>query len=205
VSIDPNEFLMGSMAKAAQFPTLGTTVTGRISERPEVKQQTDLDDGSLRFFDNGDPMMQLLVTAKTDQRDPQDPEDDGERIFYVKANMLAAVKAAVKAAGANGLDVGGVLSVTYVGDGEAKRRGHNAPKKYTATYRPPTGNPAADALLRSPEQAPQPTPAPLPTPAPQPAAATAGTPAGIDLSALDPATRALVEQQMSQAGSPVPF
>lgn len=213
MSIDPNDFLMGKGVKSAQFPDgqYGATVGGTIVRRPEVRQQTDFDDGKPKFYDNGDPMMQLVVQVTTSLRDPQSPEDDGVRAFYVKGNMQEAVRNAVRVSGAKGLEVGGTLTITYTGDVPNKRGRGKPAKQYTAAYQPPA-NAAADAFLNGPAR--DETPA-RPAPASQPTvvnAAPAGTtpqvatmPAGIDLSALDPATRALVEQSMSQQGSPVPF
>lgn len=145
--LDPNAFLMGGGAAAVSFPTIGTTVSGRIVATPEVRQQTNPQDNSPKFFKNGDPMMQLVVRVATDERNLQDLTDDGTRAFYIKANMLNAVREAVRKAGAKGLEVGGTLSVTYVADGEKTNPAFNAPKLYTAVYQPPTGQAANDLLM----------------------------------------------------------
>ena len=86
-------------------------------------------------------MMQLRVVLTTDERDPEDPEDSGERAVYVRGNMQRAVAQAVRQAGARGLAVGGKLLIKYSGDGKATRRGLNAPKLYEAKYRPPAAEP----------------------------------------------------------------
>jgi hypothetical protein len=82
-------------------------------------------------------MMQLRVVLSTDQRDPEDPEDSGERAVYIRGNMQRAVAQAVRAASAPGLEVGGKLLIKYVADGKAARRGFNPPKVYEAKYRAP--------------------------------------------------------------------
>lgn len=179
-----DDFLMGGGVTSAKFPVLGTTVTGRITERPTVEQQKDFTTGEAKFWDDGKPQMQLVVTLATAERDPANPEDDGARRVYVKGQMKTAVAQAVRAAGARGLEVGGVLSVTYSTDGVAKNPRFNAPKNFTATY-----TPAATAELHAPE----PT---LPglTPQQQAAAMT------------NPATAALVaQQQAAAAATPPPF
>jgi hypothetical protein len=173
--MDPNDFLMGGGAKSAAFPTIGTTVSGRIVRAPEVRQQTT-PEGQLKTFDNGDPMMQLVVQLATDERDPQDREDDGTRALYVKSNMLNAVRDAVRKAGAKGLEVGGTLTVQYIGDGEKKRAAFSAPKLYAASYTPPVPAAAADFLMGQPTSPVAPAAQP---PAPQPAPVGAA-PAGID-------------------------
>jgi hypothetical protein len=140
-----NDFLMGSGAKSATFPQIGATITGRIVRTPEVRQQTT-PEGAPKTFDNGDPMLQLVVQLQTDERDPQDLEDDGIRGLYIKSNMLNAVRDAVRRSGAKGLDVGGTLTVQYTSDGEVKRKGFNPPKIYAARYVPPTAQAANDFL-----------------------------------------------------------
>jgi hypothetical protein len=150
---DATSFLLGgSGGKSAKFDHHGATVAGTISQAPEVRQQTKLEDGTPLTWDNGDPKMQLVVTLQTDLR--EDGDDDGIRKLYVKGSkdpasksLHAAVAGAVQAAGAKSLEVGGRLSVTYVGDGVAKTRGYTAPKQYEASY-----TPAAAGFLAVDEQ-----------------------------------------------------
>lgn len=143
MTITAQDFLMGSGSKSAKFPTVGTTVTGQIVREPEVTQQTEFGTGRPLTWDDGKPRLQLVVQIQTSERDPQDVEDDGVRAIYVKGKSLTnAVRDAVRKAGAQGLEVGGTLTVTYVGDGEADRG--MPPKLYTATYQRPT--PTADFL-----------------------------------------------------------
>ncbi|MFD1940561.1 hypothetical protein ACFSKW_54820 [Nonomuraea mangrovi] len=207
---DANDFLMGSGIPAAKFETIGTTVTGQISAQPEVTQQTDLDTGKPLFWDDGRPRMQLVVTVQTNLRDPEIVDDDGQRKFYVRAKLQEAVRTAVRAAKAKGLEVGGTLSITYSGDGEQTRRGFNPPKLYSATYQPPSVVAANDFLNggQAPAQqaggfvpanqgpAPQwATPAPQTAPAAAPAPAAWTAPPGMDpaqaaaLAALTPDQR----------------
>ncbi len=136
------QFLLGGGGASARFETVGASVTGTIASPPEVRQQTKMGTGEPLTWDNGDPKMQLVVALATQLRDNDD--DDGIRNLYVKGSrkpesgsMHAAVAAAVSAAGAKGLDVGGRLTVTYTGDGTASTPGFNPPKHYTATYTAP--------------------------------------------------------------------
>lgn len=135
-------FLLGGGGKSAKFETVGATVTGTIANPPQVRQQTDMTTGSPLTWDNGDPKMQLVVQLQTAER--VDSDDDGIRNLYVKGSkdpasksLHAAVAGAVQAAGAKGLEVGGTLTVQYVGDGVSKTRGFNPPKQYAATYKSP--------------------------------------------------------------------
>lgn len=145
--MDANDFLMGGGVKSASFPDgqFGTSVEGPIVREPELRQQTDFDDGKPKFYDNGDPMMQIVVHVQTNKRD--DELDDGVRAFYIKSQMMAAVRTAVRAAGAQKLEPGGRLRVTYVRD-EPNSRGRGKDKKiYEAKYAPPVPGQAANDVL----------------------------------------------------------
>jgi hypothetical protein len=200
-----DDFLMGGGVPSAKFPTIGHTVSGRITEKPTVEQQRNYEDDKLKFWDDGKPMMQLVVTLATNERDPENPEDDGARRLYVKGYMKNAVASAVRAAGARGLEVGGILTVTYSGDGEKKNTKFNAPKLFTAQYVP-----AAAAELHTPDPgtAQQAVPqvqqhaVPAPTPAPQAVPSVPGlTPEQLQAAMANPATAALLQQQQAAAAA----
>lgn len=147
-----DDFLMGGGgAPTAKFPTPGAILTGRITEKPTVEQQRDIQTGEKKFWPDGNPMMQLVVTVQTDERDPSIEDDDGRRRLFVKGVMKNAIADAVRAAGARGLEVGGTLTVTYTHDGIAKQRGFSPPKQYSAQYQP-----AAQAELMAPAPPAQP-------------------------------------------------
>lgn len=186
-----DDFLMGGGVTSAKFPTIGTTVSGRITERPTVEQQKDFTTGDLKFWDDGKPQMQLVVTLATNEIDPANPDDDGARRIYIKGQMKNAVAQAVRTSGARGLEVGGVLSVTYSADGVAKNPRFNAPKNFTATY-----TPAATVALNTPDPVAQQPMAPMPGLTPQQQAAAAQNPATAAL---------LAQQQAAQATTPPPF
>lgn len=156
-----DEFLFGGGVPSAKFPTIGTIVTGTIVEpAPHVTEQRDLE-GEVRLWSNGDPMKMLVVTIATSERDPEIGDDDGTRRLYVKGSkdpasksLTAALGAAVRNAKANGLEVGGKLTVTYVSDGKQEKKGYNAPKQYEATYEPPSVKASGDFLDAAPAAAP---------------------------------------------------
>lgn len=184
-----DDFLLGGSVPSAKFPIVGTTVTGRITERPTVEQQRDYTTGELKFWDDGKPQMQLVVTIATDLRDPEVQDDDGTRRIYIKGQMKNAVAQAVRASGARGLEVGGVLAVTYSGDGEKKNAKFNAPKNFTAVY-----TAAAAAELNTPE------------PVAQQAATAQSSVPGLTAEQLaaamaNPATAALIAQQQAAAAA----
>jgi hypothetical protein len=136
--VNPNEWLLSTGIRSASFQNVGDSVVGFIVHQPEVQQQRDFETGEPKFWSDGNPMMQLRVVLQTEVRDPEDPEDSGERALYVRGNMQRAVAQAVRQAGAKGLEVGGKLLIKYSGDGKATRRGLNAPKLYEARYRQPS-------------------------------------------------------------------
>lgn len=135
---DANSFLMQGGVPAAKFESPGDAVKG-IVEAAEVTQQTDIKTGQPKTWDNGDPMMQLVVTLQTDLDDGDD--DDGRRKLYLRGSKpdssLGAVKGAIRDAKAKGLEVGGELVLQYTGDGQPTQRGFNPPKLYRAKYTAP--------------------------------------------------------------------
>jgi hypothetical protein len=160
---DPNAFLMGGGVPSAKFEQVGDTLSGTIANPPQVRQQTDFTTGKPLFWDSdGSPRMQLVVQVQTTQRDPQRPDDDGVRGLYVKGQMQVAVRDAVRKAGASGLEVGGTLTVSFIGHG-ASKNGGQPPKNYAATYQAPnvsaaflgttTAQPAATNVSNLPQQA----------------------------------------------------
>lgn len=190
MSIDPNSILMGGGVTSAKFDGIGVSVTGTI-EDVTASQQTDFTSGEPKTWPNGDPMMQVVVTLATSQRDPSVTDDDGLRKVYVKGKSLTnAVRDAVRRAGAKGLEVGGTLTVTYTGDGPQEKRGINPPKLYAAEYGQPDRAAAANAALGLAAEQPAPVAASIPAVATQAAG-------GVDLSTLPPEARAVVEQMLA--------
>lgn len=134
---DPNTWLMGGGIPSAKFDAIGTTVAGDITEEPTIQQQRNFDTGEPEFWTDGNPKYMLVVNIHTAMRDPDVDNDDGTRGLYVRANLQKAIRDAVRLAGADRLQVGGHLTITYTGDGTPPRKGANAPKLYTAVYKPP--------------------------------------------------------------------
>jgi hypothetical protein len=137
---DPDELMSGGH-RSAVFPDqqYGTVVGGRIIEKPVTTQQRDFDSGQPKFYDDGNPMWQVVVAV---QAQPATDEDDGVRAFYIKSQMKKAVQDAVRRAGAERLEVGGTLQVRYERD-EPNSRGRGKDKKiYAARYTPPAGQAA---------------------------------------------------------------
>jgi|SRR5690625_3474034 len=153
------DFLLGGAGKSAKFEAIGDSISGTITASPEVRQQTDLATGKPKTWDDGHPIYQLVVSLQTTQRDPDDPDDDGVRNLYVKGSKKAgskslhdAVAQAVRSSGARGLEIGGTLTVKFVGERAPETRGFNPAKQYEATYTPPSNA----AFLGTDDAAPAP-------------------------------------------------
>lgn len=131
---DPNDFLLGTGVPSFKFEKHGDKAEGPIVSL-DMQQQRDFTSGLGLSWDNGDPKMQLRVVLATDQR--TDDNDNGHRVIYVKGQMQQAVRDAIKKAGAQKIEVGGILAVRYDSDGEPPKKGLNAPKQYAAKYEPP--------------------------------------------------------------------
>lgn len=146
-----NDFIMGGGAPSAKFEAIGTVHRGTILDFNK-SSQTDIQTGEPVYWNDGRPKEQVIITIQTDERDQDIDDDDGRRRFYVKGNMQAAVRDAVRKSGAKRLEVGGMLAVQYHADGEAKKAGFNKPKLYTAEYRAPVSN--VDSLIGGDTPAP---------------------------------------------------
>ena len=134
---DVNDFIMGGGAKTASFPTVGATIEGTITDQ-KMQQETAYLTNEPLTWDDGNPRMQPVFTLDTDDRD--DAEDDGVRKLYCNWRQKAAIRDAVKEAGADRLEIGGKLTVQYYADGDAEK-GLNPPKLYRAKYEPPAAAP----------------------------------------------------------------
>jgi len=157
---DANAVLMGGGGpKGWKFENPGDTRVGTIAERPEAKQERDYDPnnpggGKPKFYPSGDPIMGIHVVVQTDERDPSIEDDDGRRTFYIEGRYIKeAVRNAVRAAGAPGLEIGGQLRVTFTHREDPMDR---RSRKYWDVKYTPAGN---AALMQDSTPAPQAQPA----------------------------------------------
>jgi hypothetical protein len=154
---DANDVLMGGAGSAAwKFDEPGTTHEGTIASPPQARQEREYDPnnpggGALKVFPSGDPIMGVVVEVQTTERDPSNREDDGRRTFYIEGRYIKeAVKGAVRAAGAAGLEVGGKLSVTFTHREDPMDK--RSRKFWQVTYTP-AGNAALMGQPATPAQA----------------------------------------------------
>lgn len=130
--------LLDSYATSAKFEAIGKRVAGRVVRDAVEVQQRDFESGDPLFWDDGNKRMQLVVTVDTGVIDPTIEHDDGERAIYVKGQMLAAVKAALKKTRSREIREGGFFAVTLVREEPLPKGKRGNPKKiYEAEYEPP--------------------------------------------------------------------
>lgn len=212
---DFNEALFGSGSGAPgfKFASPGDTISGYITHLDAV-QDRDFKTKELKFWPSGDNLMIPLVTVQTDLRDPEIPEDDGQRTAWIRGRYATeAVRQATKAAGKRRLEEGGRFMLRYTGNGTAEK-GLNPPKLFEARYAPPTPEgitvyEAAQARAKTqvaarsddPWANVDPDPGFLPTPAPAQSAPAA--PAG-DPWASTPASTPQAAQQAPAASNGAP-
>ncbi|QXT62738.1 hypothetical protein [Tessaracoccus palaemonis] len=170
-----NDVLMGGSGAPAVKLTEGVTISGRITFISDPYQEREYDqnnpgNGAPKFFKSGDPIMTFYVDLATDQRDPSIEDDDGTRRLYMDgARIKKAVRSAVQAARATGLNPGSTLTISCIGyetPGDLR-----SGKIYQANYTP--GNAASNVLMGTTvtgAQAPAPSFAQPPQPAYQPPA-----------------------------------
>jgi hypothetical protein len=131
--------------KSATFNNVGDAYTGEVLSPPREMQQRDLESGDPKFYKDGNPMMQTVVEIQTVQRDPEDDADDGVRAVYFKGQRLAALRAAVRAAGIKTRQgmVGATLTITCTKQEKPERKGLNGKKIYDVSIK--AGAPVASA------------------------------------------------------------
>lgn len=142
LGIAVKDLLSESLSTRAFFnkdSEIGDTVSGTILDA-EVRQSRDFDDNKLEFWNDGSPVLQLVVNIQTDLNDPEgeDGDDDGVRSIYVKwwgASRKALLRA-IKDAGADDLETGATFTASYVGDGEQPDKKKSKPKLYAYGYKP---------------------------------------------------------------------
>jgi len=155
-----NDALMGGGAShpSVQFVNPGDGVQGAVVISFESRQerayadprpdgtQVPYNERRLLFFPSGDPIYGVVVTVQTSLRTT--PEDDGVRALFVEGKgKKATLRDAIKAAGATGLEVGGVIDFMFThseNPADPKARKH-----YAARYARP-GQASANAALGAP-------------------------------------------------------
>ena len=155
VSMTPEQMLASiesQSSKGAKFEQPGTSISG-IIENVTANQIRDFKSRQPKFFDDGQPQMQVLVTINTGVTDPMVEDDDGRRTVHIKGFGLqrrAGLQALHNAGLRKAAEVrpGDRFTATFTGFGEAKP-GMNAPKlfEYVIEHQSP-----ADLAMNQPQQ-----------------------------------------------------
>lgn len=141
-TFDPDAILASASGPPAlKFPDIGTTHKGRVLAK-EARQQTDFSTGKAKFWDDGKPMMEVVVTL--------DLGGEEEGRLFLRGQLLKAVREALRESGAQTLEVGGTLAVQFTHEEPSQTRGFNPSKHYRAQYQPPAAAKADDLLAAAP-------------------------------------------------------
>ena len=140
----PNSIPLSELeaSPAAKWDRIGDSYSGRILSMTQ-RQQTDTA-GRLLEFSDGTPRMQWIITIEQANGDAVALYAKGGNFKAVSGqgnSMLAAIGAAVRAAGATAVEVGAELAVAHTGLAESTGIGKNPPKLFSAQYRPPAATP----------------------------------------------------------------
>lgn len=140
---DANDFLLAGGSPSCTWPDVGTAHSGTIIDF-RVEQARDFKTKEPKFWKDGNPVKQLVVTLQTNERDLSRDDDDGVRAMYCRGNLLKVVREAVRAHG--GIAVGGKLGARFIGEGTAEP-GLNPPKLFKAEYAPPAKTADLDVAM----------------------------------------------------------
>lgn len=130
-----NQHLASRGLPSSKFENRGDTHTGVLIDG-DVLPQTE-PSGAVKFKKDGvTPIMQLVISWRTEERDAAIPNDKGDRKLYCSWRLEKEIKRAVRASGAEGLEEGGELTVKFTH--EEKIEGVLGKAKiYEASYTPP--------------------------------------------------------------------
>ena len=160
------DFFDSRPSHSCKFKTPGETHTGVITEISDRMPVTKYGTTDPDYWPDGSPKQQVVITLATDERDPEDPNDSGERSLWVTESrkagtILAAIIQATRQANAK-LEIGGTLSVSFTGHDPNSKNPAQPRKLYAATYQPPAAGggmfeqqPAQPAQPAAPQAAPQ--------------------------------------------------
>jgi hypothetical protein len=155
--MDARSFLMGSNNPGFSFLTPGDRIVGKIVAEPTMQQQKKFGTNDPDFWPSGEPKMQMLVNVETSFRNyegistpDRTQPDTGARTIYVKGKHFEkACRDAIRASGAQWLDVGGWLECVFTGLDMTSKAG-SKPKLFTVRYQPPATGPLSPAQPAQP-------------------------------------------------------
>lgn len=129
-----------------QFPKLGTEYKGCEILSYTREEQKDMETGEPKTWQNGDPMMQVVIKLQvpgivekgkydrnTDTWNKVE-DDEGIRYLFCAGGLFTAARNGLKEAKLRVPPVGGTLDVKFVSVGKPAKAGWNAPKQYDITF-----------------------------------------------------------------------
>lgn len=123
-----------------QFPVRWAGTVEDVTRNPayEYDPSKPNNRGKQKFWDDGNPVMNVWVTLQTEVRDPSVQGDTGRRVLVLDSrNKLEAVQQAVRESGSS-FAKGGTLDIEWYGVDPNGKNPDNLPKLYRARYQGPT-------------------------------------------------------------------
>jgi len=111
---------------------VGDSVTGSILN-VDTRQARDFKTKKPRVWENGDPVIQVIVTIQTEGLPAIDESDDGSRSIFIKfwGVQRKALLEALKKAGQDDLSIGQTFTTTFTGTEKAANKGEDDTKIFT--------------------------------------------------------------------------
>lgn len=160
----PQDWLGGGKGPAAYFKRgdqFGKELVGKIVKVETQQERTYGKDAKPKFYEDGNPVEQLVITLQTTHRDPADPKDTGLRRTFLKNRLKPALRQAIEDGGAEGFEIGGLFKQTYTGETPNEDVTLNPSRDYTFKY-----TSVANLSVMGGNATPAAAPAPAPEPAP---------------------------------------
>lgn len=109
----------------------GDSITGNVLD-VSIRQALDPQTRRPRVWENGDPVLQAVITLSTDLRAEDDANDNGERSIFIKwwGTQRQAFLDALKAAGQGDLSLGQEFTATFVRTEKATSKAMSDTKVY---------------------------------------------------------------------------
>lgn len=91
----------------------GFSLTGVLKEMPQQRQAMDFTTKQPKFYTDGKPIMEIVLTMDTNER--LDADDDGSRRWYLNGHARRALQDEMKRLGIKRFGIGTVITATIAG------------------------------------------------------------------------------------------
>jgi hypothetical protein len=113
---------------------IGTWYEGTLAEPPQKRQVTDFKSKDPKFFKDGSPIEEIILTLNTGYADPANAEDDGQRRLFCGQGLKRALQDELRRLNIKRFGLGTLIKVTLTGF--KPNPGGQAIKLYTMEIRP---------------------------------------------------------------------